>query len=240
MRLTAFWVSLLVVGTAALLGPVNAVADERGWHKPKPPKDPDAATAYEVAEWGFFVPSFVPPDERRRRKATATLVGTVEAGATICPKKLNRPRCSLVILASNDIKLSTGRGPVEGDFWVVIDLDNPVDGPEGIVLEGRLFDATIDLSPALSPTAPIPIGTLTGRWEAKGAKGSPIDDHKVKGVVSGMFQLPFVIPGVIDDPSYVVVPALFPGDGCCQAIQPDEISLGAFTVRLELSLTLGH
>jgi hypothetical protein len=233
MRLTAVWASLLVVGAAALLGPVTALADDKGGHKPKPSKDPDAAIVYEVAEWGMFVPR----KEPRRRQATATLVGTVEVGATICPKKLEVPFCDLVILASDDISLITGRGPVEGDFWVVVQLElNSVDGPEGIILEGKLFDATIDLGPALFQQ--VPIGFLSGQWEAKGTKGGPLDGWKGNGEVRGTFQLPFEVKDLFP-PSYMVDPALFPEPACCEPVLPAETSLGVPTVRLELSLTLG-
>ncbi len=101
MRLCALWISLLVAGSAALLNPVTAFADEKGWHKPEPDRDSDAATVYEVAEWGMFIGSNPP----QRRQATSTLVGTVEAGVTICPKKLKVRFCDLVILASDDISL---------------------------------------------------------------------------------------------------------------------------------------
>ncbi|MGH7333490.1 MAG: hypothetical protein ACREKS_12265 [Candidatus Rokuibacteriota bacterium] len=232
MRVIVLWVGLLVVGAAAVLGPVAALADESGRHKPKPPTDSDAAIVYEVAEWGMFVPSKEP---FRRRQATATLVGEIEAGVTICPKTLpNGKPCKLVILASDDISLKTGHGPVEGDFWVVTQLDNDVDGPEGIILAGKLFDATIDLSPVFQG---VPLGSLSGRWEAKGTKGGLLEGYRASGDVTGVFRLPFAImevPGAF----YLVKPG-DPFPGCCQAVKPIEESLGVPTVRLELSLTLG-
>jgi hypothetical protein len=240
MRLSALCVSLLVVGSAALLNPVTAVADERGGHRPRPDGDPDLAIVYEVAEWGSFVPPFAPPDERRRRKATATLVGTVEAGSTFCPKKLNAPFCYLTILASNDISLTSGRGPVEGDFWVVMQLDNPVDGAEGVILKGTLFNGRVDLSPTLQSPIPIPVGFLSGQWEVKGVREGPLEGYDAGGTVQGTFQLPFVFPPLFPDPSYVISPTAFPGPGCCEAVLPTEFSLGIPTVRLELFLRRGR
>ena len=247
MRLCALWVSLLVVGSAALVDPVTAFADMRGWHKPKPGwhkpkpnKDPDLAIVYEVAEWGTFIPPFAPENERRRRKATATLVGTVEAGSTICPKKLNVAFCSLTILAFDNISLATGRGPVEGDFFVVMQLDNPVDGAEGIILKGTLFNATIDLSPTLESPIAVPLGYLSGRWEAKGVREGPLEGYEVGGKVEGTFQLPFVFPPLFPNPTYVINRAAFPGSGCCEEVDnPTEFSLGIPTVRLEIFLRRG-
>lgn len=242
MRLTALWTSLLVMGAAGLLGPATAFADERGGPTPQPEKISDPATVYEVAEWGNWVPPFVAPDERRGRQATATLVGMVAAGDTICPKKLIKGQfCDLVILASDDIRLATGRGPVKGDFWVVKQLEEgdsgSADGPEGIILEGKLFDGTVDLGPAFGG---VPIGFLVGRWEAKGKNGGPLDGYKASGEVRGTFLLPFVAPPLFPDPHYMVNPALFPNPACCELVLPAEYSLGVSTVRLELSLTRGH
>ena len=179
---------------------------------------------------------FVPPKEPfRRRQATATLVGEIEAGVTICPKKLIKgDSCKLVILASDDISLKTGRGPVQGDFWIVTQLDNNVDGPEGIILEGKLFDGTIDLSRALFED--VPIGLLKGRWEARGTKGGPLEGYKANGDVTGTFQLPFVIPP--STVAFYLVNLNDPGPGCCAPVLPSEESLGIPTVRLELSLAL--
>jgi hypothetical protein len=228
MRLTALWVGLLVMGAAVLVGPVATFADERGWNKPKH-KDSDAATVYEVAEWGRIVAWH----DYKRRQATATLVGVIEAGVTLCPKKLKVSFCNLTILASDDVSLTTGRGPVEGDFWIVTQLDNDVDGPEGIILEGRLFDGTIDLSPTLQE---IPLGFLAGRWEARGTRGGPLEGYKAKGDVSGTFQLPFEVMIGPDKVAFYMVNPTDPFPQCCEVVLPMETSLSVPTVRLELTL----
>jgi hypothetical protein len=132
------------------------------------------------------------------------------------------------------ISLATGRGPVQGDFWVVTQLDNNVDSPEGIILVGRLFDGTIDLSPAIFEN--VPLGLLSGRWEAAGTPGGPLDGSSTSGEVRGTFQLPFTIPP-FRIPLYLVNPD-DPGRGCCQPVLPREFSLGDPTVRLKLFLIL--
>jgi hypothetical protein len=224
MRLTALGAGLLVV-FAVLSGSSGAYADGRQCDNPTPDSDAYVATAYEVAEWGFLRGKYKP----LRRVATATLVGTVEAGAPICPKGAMGP-CALTVLASDDIDLKTGRGPVDGDFFVLVQIENDtsLDGAELITLEGKLVNAVINLAPALLDQ--VPVAYLCGEWEAKRANGS-----RLRGKVTGMFQLPFVFPPSIPEPSYVVDPALFPNPGCCELIQkPAELSLDTYTVRVKL------
>jgi hypothetical protein len=226
MRLTARGAGCLAAFAVLLLVPTNSRADRARCDAFTPPPAASAATVYEVAEWGFLRGKYKP----RSRQATATLVGTVEAGAPICPKTDAMTPCNLTILASDDVSLTTGYGPAEGEFFVLKQDDNPVDGPEFIVLEGRLVNAVINLAPAFFQG--VPVGYLCGQWETT-SKGS-----RLRGKVTGMFQLPFVFPPAIPAPSYVVNPALFPNAGCCEPISaPAEQSLGAYTVRLKLYLS---
>jgi len=185
--------------------------------------------------------------EYRTRTATAALSGTIQAGTTLCPAELAAAlgvdKCGVVALASDSLSLANGKGPVWGRFAVVIQGDNKVDGHELVIASGTI-NGSIDLSAALLEG--MPMGTLAGTWRAKGEQTGPLKGVKVSGLVSGLFRLPFVfgLPhGCLDDndptdcwyvskPSYLFgdLPNVYPKD-----VQPNELSLGVPTVRLDLN-----
>ena len=161
------------------------------------------------------------------RSATAVLSGTVSGSSPICPPPLEPP-CTVLAVASNVINLRTGIGPVSGTFQVLVQLDNPVDGPEEKVIEGTL-EGSIDLSPTLADT---PLGFIRAKWTARGVKGGPVERFKARGKLTGTFLLPFEFQFPNTDrpvPSYLV-------DGNIVPVLPDEYSLGVPTVRLDLEL----
>ncbi len=144
------------------------------------------------------------------RRATAALTGWVKGGSSICPAVLNVPFCALNVMAADTVRIDTGKGTVTGDFSVVLAAagDNPVDGPEGVVLSGSLR-GDIDLSPAYLQQ--VPIAHLTGSLQGSGTKGGPLDRLIVRATFTGTFRLPFVFPDVPDfPPSYVIDPTLWP------------------------------
>jgi hypothetical protein len=149
------------------------------------------------------------------RRATASLTGWVKGGTPICPSSLGLAFCTVNVIASDTVRIDTGKGTVSGDFSVVVPCppfcnkgDNPVDGPEITVLSGTLR-GDIDLGPAYLQG--IPIGNFTGSLQGSGTKGGPLDRLIVRGSFTGTFRLPFVFP---DDPqfppSYVIDPAKWP------------------------------
>ncbi|HEV8642599.1 MAG TPA: hypothetical protein VGV13_16025 [Methylomirabilota bacterium] len=164
------------------------------------------------------------------RTATAALMGWVSAGTSLCPNwlaaALNVPACGVTALANDNISLATGQGPVGGKFTVIVQGDNPVDGPELVIAEGSLR-GTIDLSAAV--LGGVPLGTISGRWSARGTRGGPLDGLRRGGTFSGTFRLPFVMPS---DPTKT---PLYLGDKGPVAIALHEYSLGVPTVRLELT-----
>lgn len=214
---------LLMAGLLLLGGPGSAAAQN--------------AVLYEVSETMKI--EVRAPD--LYRVGTASLVGVIGAGPSICPawlaQMLKITRCDLTATATSDINVATGTGTVSGKFWVVVHGDNPVDGAEAVIASGELR-GTMDLSLALRGAAPL--GALVGTWEAVGGPG-PLSGVKAEGQVTGTFRLPFLVPaGCADDgdrsdctPIYVVPehPAGF------VAISPAEMSLGVPTVRLELQFT---
>lgn len=162
-----------------------------------------------------------------RRLATAGLVGRATLGSPICPATLFTSDCDVTSIASDDVNLASGLGPVRGEFAVVVQGDNPVDPAEYVVIRGT-FDGNIDLS--LAVQSGVPLGTMTASWRARGERGTLAQGYDARGSLTGTFRLPFQIPQLPGVPLYLaddlqtVIPA-----------QPGEISLGSATVRLEVN-----
>ena len=172
--------------------------------------------------------------------STAALMGTANAGTPICPAA---SPCGLTAMASRNINLATGTGPVKGTFSVVGELpgggSNPIDGPELVILRGKLH-GTINLGPALlfgatNGVMGAPIGTISGRWSAEGVAGGPFAGLRAHGTFTGTFRLPF-------QPT-AASPVLYAGDtffapsstgDVVLADTTAEFSLGVPTVRLEV------
>ena len=169
-----------------------------------------------------------------RRLATAALMGTVPSDTQLCP---NHEPCAITALATSDVDLNTGRGYVQGTFKIVVQDDNTTDGPERVVIRGELT-GDIDLSLAffgpdgvsMSGDETVPLGSIDGRWNAVGERGTAFEAVRVRGTLSGVFRLPFTVPGLAD--------AFYLGEaGGVVAVQPRELSLSRPTVRLDLVFT---
>jgi hypothetical protein len=196
-----------------------------------------SAVLYEVSETMKF-------DSRlagQYRTATATLVGALRPGPSICPpwlvQMLKTTACGLVVTATSDVSLATGTGTVSGKFSVVVEGDNAVDGTEAQIVKGDVT-GTIDLTLALRGLAPI--ATLTGTWTASGVPGL-LHGLKTQGSLTGTFRLPYLAPtGCADDGNLSDCTAVYvvPEDPAgFQVIAPAEYSLGVPSVRLELRMT---
>ncbi len=194
---------------------------------------PDAnAVLYEVTE-----NLKLKPLASGHRIATSALMGTVNAGTSICPdllaEYLGVTACSLNAMGSSNVSLADGKGRFEGTFEVVINTPdtNPVDGPELVILRGT-FHGRIDFSAALfGPDGvpksgdELPIGFLTnGRWNAKGVEGGFLAGVHARGTLTGTFRQPV---GTVANAFY------FTGIGFVP-VQPNERSLGEPTVRMEI------
>jgi hypothetical protein len=196
------------------------------------------AILYEVTE----VMKLKPGGGAQARVATAALMGSVNGGTLLCPdwlsRALNVPSCAISAIAHDNIYLATGQGPVKGTFAVVIQDRNTFDGPELVIAEGSLR-GNIDLSPAVLGWngTPIPLGTITGRWSARGTRGGPLDGLRTGGTLTGTFRLPFLGPQ--GGAAYMLNPLAYPKPDSFTAIAAGELSLGVPTVRLELSFVEG-
>ena len=188
-----------------------------------------------------------------RRIATSAITGVAGVGTPLCPTadfQSGPAGCAVNVLGGDDISLKTGLGTLQGHFSTAVQGDNPVDGPEAVVLTGE-FRGHMDFSPAILHQ--IPFGTVAGT--VRPSRGRWTD-------FTGVFRLPFagnfeVAPGVtlrqifcplspIPNPNA----ALFYGgvdlayldfddknvpNGRCLDIQPNELSLGAPLVRFDIS-----
>ena len=195
-----------------------------------------------------------------RRIATAAIAGFADPGTPLCPEPeiQTGEHCFVNVLGTDNISLITGLGTLGGQFRTVVQFDNPVDGPERVVLRGH-FHGQMDFSPAI--LFQIPFGTVTGKVTAQGSR-------KPTGF-TGVFRLPFAGDIKVEEgPAagmtlrQVFCPlsptpnpnAMFYGgfdlayldtaidpqtgkvgpSGHCLDIQPDELSLGAPLVRFDV------
>jgi hypothetical protein len=213
------------------------------------------ATLYELTENMKLVQrNHKPGTPVGRRIATSAITGVASPGTPLCPIpefQSGPAGCAVNVLGSDNISLLTGLGTLTGDFTTVVQGDNPVDGPEAVVLRGE-FSGQMDFSPAILNQ--IPFGTVVGKLKVDGVR-SGTD-------FTGVFRLPFagsfeVAPGVTlrqifcplsPDPNPKAA-SLYGGvdlayldfddknapNGHCLDIQPNELSLGAPLVRFDIS-----
>ncbi|HEX9819614.1 MAG TPA: hypothetical protein VGD07_08385 [Methylomirabilota bacterium] len=211
------------------------------------------ATLYELTENMKLLPRKQRGQAVTRRIATSALTGVAQPGTPLCPIpefQSGPAGCAINALGKDNISLVTGLGTFEGNVTTVIQGDNPVDGPEAVVLRGK-FSGQMDFSPAILHQ--IPYGTVTGRLQAGRGRATNF---------TGVFRLPFagnveteieVAPGVkitltlrqlfcpatpTPNPNAVLyggfdlayldnVEAAMTPAGRCLDIQPTQLSLGA-------------
>ena len=163
------------------------------------------------------------------KSSTATLTGDIAPGTALCPtwltQQLNMAACTIIVRATGRADDTTGIGPVNGDFDIVVQDWNNADAPETIVMKGTLT-GTIDLSPAFQKQQPV--GSISGKFNANGINGTIMAAARAGGTFSGTFRIPFRAAG---RPAYLM------DDGSVVPVQPQEFSLGQAMVRLEVGFT---
>jgi hypothetical protein len=193
------------------------------------------------------------------RAATSTLMGFAKVGTALCPPVEGTGAaggCWISAVGSNNVDGTTGLGTFDGQFRVVVQGDNPVDGPELTVMTGR-FRGRMDFAPALVHN--LPYGTVEGHFvpERSGRK-IPF---------SGVFRLPvlgsYAVPVGVDalsgapvtrslrqvlcpltptpnpnlggpDVAYVGITGGVP-NGRCLDVLPSELGLGWPMVRFDVT-----
>jgi hypothetical protein len=184
-----------------------------------------------------------------RRVATTALMGSAEVGTPLCPAGRGPGRCAINAVGSNNIDTTTGLGRFDGRFTVVVPGDNPVDGPELVVMSGR-FRGRMDFAPALLNN--LPYGTVEGQFD--------VERSGKKIPFSGVFRLPFLGSVAVSEGSEPRTlrqilcprtpnpnPTLGGPDiayvdttagvlnGACLDVRPNELSLGLPTVRFDIA-----
>jgi hypothetical protein len=190
------------------------------------------------------------------RSATSQLSGWANIGTPLCPKSIvallspGATQCSINATGRDSINTGSGLGGFSGTYTVVVQGDNPVDGPELVVSTG-VFYGQMDFSPAL--VKGIPYGTVKGYLF-----GAPFG----AAAFTGVFRLPFAgnyagpetggatlrqvfCPLTAEpnafapyfggtDVTYLDTASDAPS-GRCLDVQPKELSLGEPTVRFDIS-----
>jgi hypothetical protein len=189
-----------------------------------------------------------------RRIATSAITGVAEVGTPLCPSsdfQSGPAGCAVNVLGHDNVSLVTGLGTLTGTFTTVVQGDNPVDGPEAVVLRGE-FNGQMDFSPAI--LGQVPFGTVVGKVK--------VNHSRRRTDFTGVFRLPFagnfeVAPGVTlrqifcplsptpnpyaamlyggVDLAYLDFDDKNAPNGQCLDIQPNELSLGAPLVRFDIS-----
>ncbi len=213
------------------------------------------ATLYELTENMKIVTSTRHGRSTSRRTATSALTGVASVKTPLCPDAsfASGPAgCAVNVIGMDNVILVTGFGTLAGTFTTVVQGDNPVDGPEAVVLNGS-FTGQMDFSPAI--VRQIPYGSVVGH--VAGGRGS-------SAPFTGIFRLPFagnveieVAPGYTRtlrqlfcplspapnpyapmyggyDLAYLDFDAEGELNGRCLDIQPTELSLGAPLVRFDI------
>jgi hypothetical protein len=218
------------------------------------------ATFYELTENMKLVRKNNTNNPVGRRISISALTGVAKPGTPLCANvdlASGPAGCAVNALGSDNVSLESGLGTLSGNFATVIQGDNPVDGPEAIVLRGE-FKGQMDFSPAILHQ--IPFGTVVGKVRPEWGRATEF---------TGIFRLPFagnveteveVAPGVkvkltlrqlfcpatpnpnpwaelyggVDLTYLDNVEAATTPSGRCLDIQPNELSLGTPLVRWDI------
>jgi hypothetical protein len=163
------------------------------------------------------------------QSSEAVLMGRLKSGTPLCPTWLvtatGSTDCTLTVRATAKAGDETGIGPVKGTIRIVVQDGNGVDAAEVVVVKAS-FSGTIDLSQAAQG---VPLGSITGQYQASGVKGTVGEPIKDAGNFDGVFRLPF-LHGSDTNASYLTTsgPVL---------VGADELTLGSPAVKLEVALS---
>ena len=143
MKLTTRMVAALSLMGFAVAGVPALASAKSPKQSPPPPAADGTATLYELTE----NMKVVQRNKRKqmpvsRRIATSALSGLASPGSPLCPildppSGGEQPPCVVNVQGMDNISLLTGLGTFQGTFATVMQGDNPVDGPEAVVLRGQ-------------------------------------------------------------------------------------------------------
>jgi len=237
--------SMVVWSLAFLLVLALAVPAAAGSSHSGPAPD---AVLYEVTEDAVFLDASGnptgDPNQIARRVATAQLTGWAALGTPLCPSELlvvypKAKRCAVNAIGQDDITIGvvsfdplvlSATGPVSGQFVVVVQGDNPTDGPE-VAVGGGTFAGAGDLSPTLTG---VPLGFVSG---GTGVVSFPLLGYTQAFSFSGTFRLPFSMASDGSHGRAWINRAAFylKDNGKPLRVRENERSIGWATVRLEIN-----
>jgi hypothetical protein len=192
------------------------------------------AVLYELSENAFV--EFDANGNPVARGAESSLQGIAKLGTVLCPSALlvTSPKaeaCTVTVRGRNLVSLTTGKGPINGEFAIVIQLDNQLDSPELPVVLGE-FEGTIDFAPALMGNN---FGTAVGALTVKRSfvPGVPVD---VTVPFTGVFRQPFALNFLTGKRKKAVRSdmAFYNVEGVNHLIKLDERAANWPTVRFEI------
>jgi hypothetical protein len=166
----------------------------------------------------------IPP----RRLATASLGGFAIEGSPLCPVGFGTPFdpaipdqrfCNVNIFGSDNISTRTLLGSLHGDFTVTVEGENPLDGPEAVVMRGT-FNGSVDFTPVLTGRF---IGLVEGTMVPQGG-GGPVP-------FKGVFRLPTLCPAL---GYHLTDQNGNPDPPPCEPVAPTEMLFGRAMVRLDV------
>lgn len=210
---------------ALLLIALTAVPAAAGGHRITTTPD---ATLYEVTE------NMRIDETTGVRTALAALQGTAKVGTPLCPavfvEMFGGTSCTVTAIGADRIDLTRGTGTLWGDFAVVvnIELGNPVDAPELVVMFGT-FVGQLHLQATVDGVLPI-IAITDGQFMPDAVFGVP------NAAFSGVFRLPFTVGqrGRFEKPRRNGPAFYLTDDGKKERVKNEEYSLGWPTVRVEV------
>jgi hypothetical protein len=235
----------LLIGVPMLLSAVTGTVAA-------PPSPAPAADAvlYEVTE-NMVLDDLATPT---LRTASAALMGTAALGSPLCPESLvallqglglvtgTVAGCSITAYGEDAIDLGTGAGTLSGKAAIVVNSDNPNDGPEHVAMEAD-FAAGMQILFGGGGALPL-IAIQTGTLTPTAILGVPIAGVAVLGLnpavfgpssFGGVFRLPFSMQGDIRQHAVFGRPAFYLTDaGTTVTVKPMEYSLTYPTVRVEI------
>ena len=243
--------SMVVWSLAFLLVLALAVPAAAGSRHSGPAPD---AVLYEVTEDAVFLDASGnptgDPNQIARRIATAQLTGWAALGTPLCPSELlvvypKAKRCAVNAIGQDDITIGvvsfdplvlSATGPVSGQFVVVVQGDNPTDGPE-VAVGGGTFQGAGDLSPTLTG---VPLGFVSGGTGVVVFPVIPVPGggyYTQEFSFSGTFRLPFSMASDGSHGRAWINRAAFylKDNGKPLRVRENERSIGWATVRLEIN-----
>jgi len=176
------------------------------------------------------------------RIGAGSLMGDAKVGTPLCPDVLiglliangliaGSIPCNVVAYGEDRIDMQTGAGTLTARVSVTIEMDNPVDAPEFVVMTGRLDGAmqVVDLKNRLI--------TMSGTWTPESVLGQ---DASLLGLAPATFTGKVRLPFVTDEVGKHRKPrrnerAYYLGDDSkLIRVHNKEESLGMATARFEL------